>query len=39
VRIAVDVGAASVDHCTHLTDQDIETLAGSSTVATLLPAV
>jgi imidazolonepropionase len=38
VRLAVDVGAASADHCTHLTAADVEALAGSSTVATLLPA-
>jgi imidazolonepropionase len=38
VRIAVDAGAASVDHCTYLTDRDVEALAGSATVATLLPA-
>ena len=38
VRIAVDVGAASVDHCTYLTDRDIAALASSATVATLLPA-
>jgi imidazolonepropionase len=38
VRLAVDLGAASADHCTHLTAKDIEALAGSSTVATLLPA-
>jgi imidazolonepropionase len=38
VRMAVDLGAASVDHCTYLTDRDVEALAGSSTVATLLPA-
>jgi imidazolonepropionase len=37
VRLAVDLGAASADHCTHLTADDIEALAGSSTVATLLP--
>jgi imidazolonepropionase len=37
VRLAVDLGAASADHCTHLTDDDVEALAGSSTVATLLP--
>jgi len=36
-RLAVDLGAASADHCTHLTADDIEALAGSSTVATLLP--
>lgn len=38
VRLAVRHGAASVDHCTHLTDDDVEALAGSDTVATLLPA-
>lgn len=37
VRLAVDLGAASVDHCTHLGDDDIEALAGSGTVATLVP--
>ena len=37
VRLAVDLGAASVDHCTHLSDDDIEALAGSDTVATLVP--
>ncbi|MFJ6680190.1 imidazolonepropionase [Microbacterium sp. NPDC091382] len=39
VQLAVRVGAASVDHCTHLTDADIAALAGSDTVATLLPGV
>ena len=38
VRLAVDLGAASVDHCTHLAPTDLEALAASSTVATLLPA-
>jgi len=37
VRLAVELGAASVDHCTHLTDDDVAALAGSATVATLLP--
>ncbi|MFM8240020.1 MAG: imidazolonepropionase [Actinomycetota bacterium] len=37
VRLAVEMGAASVDHCTHLGDDDIEALAGSDTVATLVP--
>ncbi|MEU7758224.1 MULTISPECIES: imidazolonepropionase [Micromonospora] len=37
VRLGVEMGAASVDHCTHLTDADIDALAGSETVATLLP--
>jgi imidazolonepropionase len=39
VRLAVELGAASVDHCTHLTDGDVDALAGSDTVATLLPGV
>jgi len=38
VQLAVECGCASVDHCTHLTEDDIEALAGSDTVATLLPA-
>jgi imidazolonepropionase len=38
VRVAVEEGAASADHCTYLTDEDIEALAGSETVATFLPA-
>lgn len=37
VQLAVELGAASVDHCTHLTDADVDALAGSDTVATLLP--
>jgi imidazolonepropionase len=37
VQLAVELGAASADHCTHLSTVDIEALAGSSTVATLLP--
>ena len=37
VTLAVEVGAASADHCTHLSDEDIGALAGSDTVATLLP--
>jgi imidazolonepropionase len=38
VRLAVEMGAASVDHCTYLADEDVEALAGSDTVATFLPA-
>lgn len=38
VQLAVELGCASADHCTYLTDADIEALAGSSTVATFLPA-
>jgi imidazolonepropionase len=47
VRLAVELGAASADHCTHLSDADITALADSAstssgdgvdgTVATLLP--
>ena len=37
VRLAVELGAASADHCTHLSAADVGALAGSSTVATLLP--
>lgn len=37
VRVAVELGAASADHCTHLTDDDVDLLANSDTVATLLP--
>jgi imidazolonepropionase len=38
VQLAVEMGAASVDHCTYLTDEDVDALAGSETVATFLPA-
>jgi imidazolonepropionase len=38
VQLAVAFDAASVDHCTHLSAADIDALAGSTTVATLLPA-
>jgi imidazolonepropionase len=37
VQLAVELDCASADHCTHLSDQDIEALAGSNTVATLVP--
>ncbi|MCL2534919.1 MAG: imidazolonepropionase [Nocardiaceae bacterium] len=37
VQLAVEMGAASVDHVTYVTDADIDALANSSTVATLLP--
>jgi imidazolonepropionase len=37
VQLAVELGAASADHCTHLSDADVAALAGSGTVATLLP--
>ncbi|MGE0136310.1 MAG: imidazolonepropionase [Ilumatobacteraceae bacterium] len=38
VQLAVEMGCASADHCTYLSDDDIEALAGSDTVATFLPA-
>jgi imidazolonepropionase len=38
VQLAVELGCASADHCTHLTAADIDALGGGSTVATLLPA-
>jgi imidazolonepropionase len=38
VQLAAELGAASVDHCTYLTDEDIAALAASDTVATFLPA-
>ena len=49
VQLAVELGAASVDHCTYLSDRDVDTLAAAGknlelnpaegTVATLLPGV
>ena len=39
VQLAVELGAASVDHCTYLSDADVDALGSSSTVATLLPGV
>lgn len=38
VRLAAELGAASVDHVCHVDDADVEVLADSETVATLLPA-
>ena len=38
VRLAAELGAYSVDHCNHLEPADIDALAASTTVATLLPA-
>ena len=39
VQLGVELGVASCDHCTHLSQLDIDALAGASktTVATLLP--
>jgi imidazolonepropionase len=43
VAVAVEAGAASVDHCTHLSPADVDALAQAGgpggTVATLLPGV
>jgi imidazolonepropionase len=40
VQVAVEAEAASADHCTFLTDADVDALAASGgTVATLLPGV
>jgi imidazolonepropionase len=37
ILLGVELGAASADHCTFLTDADVAALASSDTVATLLP--
>lgn len=37
VQLAVELDCASADHCTHLSDHDVQALAASNTVATLLP--
>jgi imidazolonepropionase len=37
VQLACELGAASADHCTHLTEDDVTALADSGTVATLVP--
>lgn len=41
VQLAVELGAASVDHCTYLGDADVDALASAAgtTVVTLLPGV
>ena len=39
VALAVEFGAASVDHCTYLSAADVDALAACDTVATLLPGV
>jgi imidazolonepropionase len=39
VQVAVEAGAASADHCTYTDDADVDALASSGTVATLLPGV
>ena len=39
VQLAAEVGAASADHCTYLTDADVDALASTGVVAGLLPAI
>ena len=39
VRLACELGLTAVDHCTYLDDADVDALAESGTVATLLPGV
>jgi imidazolonepropionase len=39
VQLACELRAASADHCTHLTDADVDALASSGVVAGLLPVV
>ncbi|MFI6829364.1 imidazolonepropionase [Kribbella sp. NPDC050241] len=39
VQLACSVGAAAADHCTYLTDADVDALASSGVVAGLLPAI
>jgi imidazolonepropionase len=37
VELGVELGAASVDHCNEMSADDLDVLAGSTTVATVLP--
>ncbi len=37
VQVAAEAGAASADHCTYLTDADVDALVSAQVVATLLP--
>lgn len=39
VRLAAELGLAAVDHCTYLSDADVDALRDSGTIATLLPGV
>ena len=39
ILLAAELGLAAVDHCTYLTDGDVDALSDSGTVATLLPGV
>jgi len=37
IQLGVELGCASIDHCTNLSEADINSLAGSNTVVTLVP--
>ncbi len=39
VRLAAELGLTAVDHCTYLSDEDVDALRDSGTIATLLPGV
>ncbi len=39
VRLACELGLVAVDHCTYLSDDDVDALRASGTIATLLPGV
>uniref|UniRef100_UPI002B264E99 imidazolonepropionase n=1 Tax=Nocardioides sp. TaxID=35761 RepID=UPI002B264E99 len=39
VRLACELGLVAVDHCTFVSDADVDALAASGTIATLLPGV
>ena len=39
VQVACETGAAAADHCTYLTDADVDALANSGVIAGLLPGV
>ena len=39
VQLACELGLVAVDHCTFLSDADVDALAASGTIATLLPGV
>ncbi|MBO0609465.1 imidazolonepropionase [Myceligenerans salitolerans] len=39
IEVACEVGAASADHCTFASDDDLRNLADSGVVATLLPSI
>ncbi len=39
VQLAAELGLVAVDHCTYLSDLDVQSLSDSGTIATLLPGV